>query len=159
MTEPMKMIAKRAAVSFSISAFAGLAVNLAVDLAANAAGAEGFVAISEPFRALFPTPVTAAYVNVLLYGLIGAAFAGMTFIFQIDRLGFVLQFALYFLMSSAVLSVITVFLWQLHRYPQALIPTLGGHALTYLIMGVIEYRELKKDIREINDRLVTMQND
>ena len=149
----MKEILKRGAISFSISATIGLVVNLIIDIIVNAAGNEDFVSISPDTRALFATPAIAAYVNVLLYGLIGATFAMMTFIFDIDRLGFVIQNILYFLMTGVVLTVITVFVWKLHRYPQALIPTLTGYGVTFLIIGINQYRTLKKDIKDINREL------
>ena len=153
MREQGREIMKRMAISSSISAFAGLLVNLLIDLVANMDGYEGFISISADFVAGFPTPVMAAYVNVLLYGVIGAAFAGMTFVFFFERMGFVVQFLLYFVLTSPVLAAVTILLWKLHRYPQALIPTFAGYALTYVIMGIVQYRELKKDIREINEAL------
>ncbi|MBR0146421.1 MAG: DUF3021 domain-containing protein [Eubacterium sp.] len=149
----LKQTLKRGAVSFSISAIIGLLINLVIDLCVNAAGNEGFMSMSPEARALFPTPAIAAYVNVLLYGAIGATFAMMTFLFEIDRLGFVIQSILYFVLTSLVLVGITILLWQLHRHPKALIPTLAGYAVTYFIMFTVEYKELKKNIREINREL------
>lgn len=144
---------KRIMISFSISAIIGLLVNLIIDTIANSAGHEGFISMTPEFRALFPTPAMAAYVNVILYGLIGATFAGMSFFFNLDRLGFLIQNLLYFLCSSVILILITVFLWQLHHYPQALIPTFAGYAGTYILMGLRQYRELKKNVLEINKEL------
>ena len=149
---------KRGAVSFSISSMVGLIVNLIIDVTVNAAGKDGFFSVSPEAQALFPTPAIAAYVNVLLYGAIGATFAMMTFLFEIDRLGFVIQSILYFVTTSIVLVGITIFLWQLHKHPQALIPTLMGYAVTYFIMFTVEYRELKKNIREINQELEIENN-
>ena len=151
--ELLKTTLKRGAVSFSISAIIGLLINLIVDICVNAAGNDGFMSMSPEARALFPTPVIAAYVNVLLYGAIGATFAMMTFLFEIDRLGFVIQSILYFLLTSIVLVGITILLWQLHKHPQALVPTIAGYAVTYFIMFTVEYKELKKNIREINEEL------
>ena len=128
-------------------------VNLVIDVIVNAVGNDGYTSISPETRALFPTPEIAAYTNVLLYGLIGATFAGMTFLFDIDRLGFVVQSILYFITTAIVLVVITILLWQLHKHPQALVPTIAGYAVTYFIMFTVEYKELKKNIREINEEL------
>ena len=99
---------------------------------------------------MFPTPVMAAYVNVLLYGVIGAQFAAMTMIFESRRIGVILQWIIYFCVTSAVCLIITIFLWQLHRYPMALVCTFLGYGLTYLIMGIVQYRKLKEDIMIIN---------
>ena len=149
----MKEILTRGSISFAISVFAGLVVNLVIDAAANAAGAEGFISMSPEFVRLFATPVIAVYVNLLLYGVIGAVFSMMTFIFDVDRIGFVFQGIIYFAVTAAVCTGITILLWQLHRYPQALFSTLAGYGVTYVIMGVLAYRKLKDDIREINNGL------
>ena len=149
----MKDVFKRICVSFAISSFCGMIVNLLIDLIANAAGAEDFMSISPDFVRLFPTTTIAAYVNIMLYGVIGASFAGMTFVFDLPRPGFVIQSIIYFIVTASVCIGITILLWQLHRHPQALIPTLAGYGLTYVIMGTVEYRELKKKIREINEDL------
>lgn len=146
----MKGIIKRMLLSFSISAMSGLLVNLIIDSAMNAGGNEGFIAISPDFRALFPTPAIAAYVNILLYGLIGAVFAGMTFIFETSRIGFLIQWLIYFLVTESVCLGVTVLLWQLHHHPQALIYTLVGYGVTYVILGITQYRKLKKEVEEIN---------
>ena len=149
----VKDIIKKGLVSFAISAFAGLFVNLLIDLIVNGCITDGFCSISPDFRALFPTDIIACYVNLILYGLIGATFAMMTFIYSIDRIGFVLQSILYFIITGGVCLLITMILWQLQRYPQALILTLAGYAGTHIIMILIEYRTLKRDIREINSEL------
>ena len=147
----MKEYLRRGAVSFAISAFAGLLVNLCVDVIANACGAPGFVSMSPAFRAIFPTHAVAAYVNVLLYGLIGFSFAVMSFIYDVEHLGFLVQSVIYFVVTSAVCIGITMVLWQLQRYPAGFYMSLAGYAATHVIMFVTEYRKLKEDIKEINE--------
>ena len=149
----LKETLKRCALSFVISAICGLVVNLAIDLIANAAGAGtegGFISMSPEFRKIFATPVIAAYINILLYGVIGAVFSGMSFIFECPRIGYIVQSLIYFVSTAAVWIIITILLWQLHRYPQALIATIAGYAVTYLIMGIVTYKDLKRDINRIN---------
>ena len=113
----MKQYLKNGLISFVISAFAGLLVNLFIDIIVGINGVEGYISMSPDFRSLFPTPVIAAYVNVILYGLIGFTFATMTFIYDVERIGFLLQSIIYFAVTSAVCMAITVLLWQLHKYP------------------------------------------
>ena len=48
---------------------------------------------------------------------------------------------------------ITILLWQLHRYPQALISTLCGYSVTYVIMAISQFRSLKRDVDAINEEL------
>ena len=144
---------KNGAFSFAISAFAGMMINLILDLIVNGTGAVDFCSISPDFRALFPTTAIAAYINILLYGLIGATFSVSTLVFELERISFLIQSIVYFLITATVCLLITMVLWQLQRYPQALIITLAGYAVTHIIMFTIQYRNLKKDIREINTEL------
>ena len=147
----MRTYIKRGFVSFAISAFAGLLVNLIIDISVNAAGYPGFIAISPDFRALFPSPVIAAYVNLLLYGIIGFTFAVTTAVYDAERISFLLQSILYFLITSVVCLGVTMLLWQLQKYPAALVSTLAGYGATHVIMFVTSYKRLKKDINEINE--------
>ncbi len=149
----IKGILKRGAISFAISSFAGLIINLLTDLIANAVGAEDFCSISPDFMAFFPTPVLAAYINILLYGLIGATFAMMTFVYEMEKIGFVIQSIIYCIVTGGVCMLITILLWQLQRHPEAFISTLLGYLAAHVLMIVIQYRALKKDISMINTEL------
>lgn len=147
----MKTIIKRILISFICSSFAGLLCNVLIDVIVNSvSNLDGFISMSPEFISIFKTPVIAAYVNIILYGFIGAAFAGMTFIYDLDRIGFVVQSIIYFVGTSIVLTVITFVIWQLWKYPMALYCTLCGYAVSFIIMGVTQYRKLKNDINEIN---------
>ncbi len=150
----LKDIIKKGMISFAISSFSGLVVCLIIDLIANTSGAKDFCSVSPDFRALFPTNTIAAYVNVLLYGLIGATFAVMSFVYSLEKIGFVVQSIIYFVVTGGVCILITTILWQLQRYPQALIITLTGYGISHIIMITLQYRKLKKDIREINTELL-----
>lgn len=149
----MKEILKRGFFGFAMSALIGTAVNLIIDIIANAVGAENFISMSPEFRSLFPTPVIAAYVNLFLYGIIGATFSVMTFIYDVNKLGVVLQNIIYFLVTAPVAVGIAILIWQLHHYPEAIISTIAGYGLCYLIIGILQYRKLKDDIRQINEEL------
>ena len=150
----MKEALKRIVVSFAISAICGLIVNLVIDAVVNTAGSRtGFISMSPEFLKIFPTPVLAAYINILLYGVIGAVFSGMTLIFECRRIGYIVQSLIYFISTAVVWILITVLVWQLHRYPQALIATIAGYTVTYVIIGALTYRRLKRDISEINSVL------
>ena len=98
----MKTALKRAMISFFISAFAGVLVNLFIDFIVNVNGVTGFISMSPDFVNLFPTPVIAAYVNIMLYGLIGFTFSVMTFIYDVEKIGFAVQSIIYFAVTAAV---------------------------------------------------------
>ena len=60
-------------------------MNLFIDLIIGLNGVEDYISMSPDYRGLFPTPVIGAYVNVLLYGLIGFTFSTMTFIYDMEK--------------------------------------------------------------------------
>ncbi|MCR4557441.1 MAG: DUF3021 domain-containing protein [Saccharofermentans sp.] len=151
MNSMIKEYLTRIFISFSVSAFMGVLINLIIDAVANATGNAGFISMSPQYVALFPTPVIAAYCNVLIYGIIGAVFSGATIIYEVERIGFVIQSLIYFLITAAASMGITVVLWQLHRYPEAFISTMAGYLATHIIMITIEYRKVKADIKAINE--------
>lgn len=147
----MKEVLKRGFTSFALSSFAGLIVNLIIDVIMNARGLEDFSSMSPDYVALFPSVTIAAYVNILLYGVIGATFALSVYIYEVEKIGFIIQSIIYFVITSSVCVGITILLWQLHKYPAAFISTLAGYLATHIIMMVIEYRKLKADIKVINE--------
>ena len=147
----MKEVLKRGFTSFALSSFAGLIVNLIIDIILNATLKTGFYSMSPDYVALFPSVTIAAYVNVLLYGVIGATFALSAYIYEIEKMGFIIQSIIYFIITTSVCVAITILLWQLHKYPAAFISTLAGYFATHVIMMVIEYRKLKADIKVINE--------
>lgn len=145
-----KSILKRAAISFFISAMCGMVVNFLIDFIVWKITGKPFVSMSKEFCSFFPTPAMAAYVNVFIYGIIGGVFGGSTVLFELDRIGFVIQNLLYVLITSAVWLFISIALWQLHRYPAALISTLSGFLVTYLIVTVLMHNQLKHNISKVN---------
>lgn len=146
----MKEVLKRGFTSFALSSFAGLIVNLIIDIVMNVQHT-GFISMSPDYVALFPSVTIAAYVNVLLYGIIGATFALSAYIYEVERIGFIIQSIIYFIITTSVCVGITILLWQLHKYPTAFISTLAGYFATHVIMMVMEYRKLKADIKVINE--------
>lgn len=150
----MKELIKRGASGFGNSAVCGLIVNLILELAVrHYTGNPDYVPLSPEFIALFPTVTAAVEVNILLYGLIGAAFAVATVIYECDRLGFIVQNLIYFVLTGLVWVPVLILLWQLQRYPQALAGTLAGFFGTYVIMSYVGYRITQKDVVAINRAL------
>ena len=147
----MKEYLKRGMISFTISMLAGLIINLLIDSIVTAGGHQGFISMSPDFLALFPTPAVAAYVNVLLYGVIGFTFSVMTFVYDLEKISFLAQSIIYFAVTAVVCLAITMLLWQLQKYPSTFIGTLAGYAVTHGIIFALAFRRLKKDIGEINE--------
>lgn len=150
----MKEIMKRAVTGFGNSAVCGLIVNMFIELAVRHYTKDSaFDPMSPAFVALFPSKTVAIEVNILLYGVIGAVFAAATWIYEQDRIGFIFQNLIYFVMTGAVWVPIMTMLWQLQRYPQALVGTLIGFSGTYAVMSFVGYKITRRDVREINQAL------
>lgn len=147
----MKIWIKRCGSSFGISAICGLLVNMLIEIIVRIVGNDdSFIPLAPEFVALFPSETIAMEVNILLYGVIGAAFSAAAWVYEQEKLGFVLQSIFYFLLTSIVWIPIVILVWQLQKYPQALISTLAGFAGTYAIMSVVGYRITKSDVDRIN---------
>lgn len=149
----MRELWKRTALSFFISCVCGLLVNLIIDVVLAKTGPLRPYSMTPEFVSMFATPVIAAYVNILFYGLIGATFAAMTFIFDCERIGFVIQNAVYFIATGAVWAPITIYFWQLYKYPNAMISTALGYLMTYVIVTVVVYRDIKRNVDMINEHI------
>ena len=145
---------KRISFSFAISCCCGLVVYMLLELVGNVVlGLNDFSGMTPEYMALFPSETLALGVAVLCHGLIGATFAVATFIYEKIELGFVLQNVIYFLLTGVVWIPVICFVWQLYRYPAALISTIGGFAMTYVVMSIVGYNITKKEVAEINARL------
>ena len=145
---------KRAMVSFIISSFCGLVVYLLIEYFVGVViGVEGFTALTPEYLAKFPSDTLALGVAVLFHGLIGAAFAAATSVYEKAEIGFVLQNVIYVLLTGIVWVPIICFVWQLYRYPTALFSTISGFVLTYVVMSVLGYKITKKEVEQINARL------
>lgn len=142
---------KKCATSFVISAMCGLLVNMLIEIiVCSITGMKDFNPISLEYMKMFSSERVAVEVDILLYGVIGAAFSGMTFIYEYNKIGFFFQNLIYFLLTSIVWIPIITMLWQLQRYPRALMGTLIGFAISYIIMSVVGYKVIKRDIANIN---------
>lgn len=149
-----KIVLKRAATSFCISAMCGMLVNLLIELIVRlVTGDTSFVPLSPEYRQYFPSDTIAMEINVLLYGVIGAAFSAAAVVYEWVRIGFLIQNLIYFLLTGLVWVPIVALIWQLSGYPEALLSTLAGFAATYIIMSVVGYRIMRRDVGEINKAL------
>ena len=147
----MKEVLKRTISSFCISVTCGALMNLLIEVVVRlVTEMEDFSTISSEYIEMFPSKSIAVEVYVLLYGVIGAAFSAMAFIYEKVEIGFVLQNLIYVLLTGMIWLPIVVFIWQLHRYPQAFYGTVSGFVVTYVIMTVVGYKITKKEIDAIN---------
>lgn len=149
---------KKSLFSFVISCCLGLVVYMLLEwIGSVILGIEGFSGMTPEYLAMFPSNTLALGAAVLLHGLIGAAFAGATFIYEKIEIGFILQNIVYFILTGMVWIPVVCFVWRLYHYPEAFFFTIGGFVITYIIMSVLGYKITKKEVDEINSRLAENQ--
>lgn len=142
---------KKCATGFAFSAICGLLVNMLIEIIVQTVtGMDNFNPIPPEYMKMFASERIAIEVYILLYGVIGAAFSGMTFIYEYHEIGIFLQNLIYLCLTGAVWIPILTLLWQLQKHPYALAGTLLGYAGSYIIISFIGYNTAKKDIGMIN---------
>lgn len=146
-------ILKRAFTSFLYSAVISMVCLLLVEIISTAMGFR-VVPMTPEFISYFSSETVALEVDILLYGVFGMAFGGMSFIFEKDKIGFVVQNIIYFVGTALVWIPIISFIWQLWRYREAMISTITGFLLSYLIVTVSTYAHTMKEVEEVNKALM-----
>lgn len=145
---------KKVFFSFTVSCFSGLVVYMLIEwIAGVLVGLEGFSTMTPEYLTLFPSEILAFGVAILSHGLIGAVFAAGTCIYEKAEIGFIWQNIMYFLVTGIVWIPVVCFVWQLYRYPSAFFCTVGGFALTYVVMSIVGYNITKKEVDAINAKL------
>lgn len=148
--ELIKRICFGFACSSAISTIIYLILNIIIG---QIAGVKEFSSISQAYVALFPNKEMALYTDVILHGILGAAFSGMTIIYENNKIGFIMQNVIYFFGTMIFWLPIIMLIWQLYKIIPALISTICGFAVTYVIVSTIAYKEAKKNIEQINKAL------
>ena len=152
----MKKHIIKAAKSFAFSCTISMIALFLIEAISVATG-HRLSPLTPEFISYFPTETIAFEVDILLYGLFGLAFSSMTFIYEKDSLGFVLQNIIYCLGTSVIWIPVVTFIWQLWKYPPALISTILGFFLTYVIINIVVYNTTRKDISDVNRMLETIE--
>ena len=99
-----------------------------------------------------PNEFTAALIQFLLTGLIGAAFAVASIIFQAERLSFLVKIGLYAAVT-AVFYVPFVFLCNAPANGRGIFFTVLTVVLNYALIFFIQYRINLSEIQKINERI------
>lgn len=148
----MTMI-KRCVNAFIYSSFFGIVANMLIELIVRVMTGFDYSPLTPEYIAMFSSYSIAFAADALLYGVLGLTFSAMLFLYELDRLGFVLQNLIYYVTTGLVWVPIITFMWQLQRYPKALYCTIVGFAVTDIIMTVVGYQTTKKNIAALNAAL------
>ena len=112
-----------------------------------------FIPVLPEFAARFTNPYMAVYVQMFLIGLTSVAIGAGSIIMELERLSLLVQSILYMIVTMAVWIPVGCFCWGLHKYPGTMISVSLTYLVAYSISWVFQYRQCKRNIEEINQRL------
>ena len=125
----------------------------------KATGQAEAIPVLPEFAAHFSNPYIAVYVQTLLIGLTSAVFGAGSVIMELERLSLVIQSVLYFVVTMAVWVPVGCFCWGLHKYPGAFVSVGISYLIAYFISWGIQYCQCKKNIQEINQKLLQLREE
>lgn len=105
------------------------------------------------FAARFSSPYLAFGVQLLLLGVISAAFGGSSVIYDIERWSFLKQGIIHFLVTVSIWLPISIFCWMPAKYISAAVSTLISFLFTYVLTWILRYIQCKEAINKINTRI------
>ena len=76
-----------------------------------------------------------------------------------ERLGLLAQSAVYFVISLCVWLLVGNFCWCITKYPQAFVSVIVSYTASYIVCWVIQYRICKKNIADINKKIMELEAD
>lgn len=112
-----------------------------------------FIPVLPEFAARFTNPYMAVYVQMLLIGLTSAVFGAGSIIMELERLSLLAQSILYLIVTMAVWIPVGCFCWGLHKHPGTMISVGLTYLVAYSISWAFQYRQCKRNIAEINQKL------
>jgi hypothetical protein len=113
-----------------------------------------FVPLVPSYQMYFSSSSLALGVSSVLIGVISAVFSGSSVVFEIEKWSFLKQGLIHFLITTIVWLPISIFLWGLMVYQQAILNVFISFTATYAITWGIQYALCRKSIHEINQKLV-----
>lgn len=116
-------------------------------------GGREFIPVMSEFAARFTNPHMAVYVQLFLVGLTSAVFGAGSIIMELERLSLLAQSVIYLLVTMAVWVPVGCVCWGLHKYPGTMISVGISYMIAYTISWGIQYRQCKRNIEEINQKL------
>lgn len=119
----------------------------------------GITPLLTDYSTRFDSDVEALLVQLVLIGTMSAALGGGSILMELEKLGLIVQSAIYFVISLCVWLLVGDFCWCITKYPQAFVSVVVSYSVSYVICWVIQYRLCKKNIEEINKKIMELEAD
>lgn len=120
---------------------------------------KGMLPVLPEFGARFSNETVALLTQTILIGVCSAFFGGGSVIMELEKIGLIVQSVLYFILTAAVWVPVACVCWGIHKYPSALLTVSASYLIAYAISWTIQFKECKKNVAEINVRLVEMRKE
>lgn len=115
-------------------------------------------AVTPAFAARFAGEGAATVAQLVLVGMIGAAFAGAAMVFELERWSYLKQGVVHFLITAAVWIPVAYICWAPVR-GIGLVWTIAGWTLTYAVNWLVQYFIWKKSVAELNRKISARRSD
>lgn len=149
-----KNAVKRAASSFSYA----ITINIVIACGILAVVRQpDFFPVLPEFAAHFATPVIGMLVQWLLIGLTSAAFGFWSVLLEKETWSMLKQCIIYFILTSMVWIPVSVICWGVGKYVQSFVSVILSYSISYIIIWIVQYRNCKQSIRQINQRLKELE--
>lgn len=142
------------------SFFYSIAINVIIGIIIMAAvDKPDFMPIVPDFAARFSSETMALLVQWILIGITSATFGFWSIIMEHERIGLLFQSILYFVLTAIVWIPVAVLCWGLGENISSFITIVTSYLLSYIISWIIQYRNCKDSINQINRKLEELNND
>lgn len=118
-----------------------------------------FIPILPYFAARFSSGTMALLVQWILIGISSAAFGFWSIIMEFERISLLLQSIIYFILTAMVWIPVSVLCWDLGKDIFSFITIVTSYLISYVITWIIQYRNCKDSINQINKKLEELRND
>lgn len=118
-----------------------------------------FIPILPDYAARFSSSTMALLVQWILIGFTSAAFGFWSIVMEYERISLLLQSILYFVLTAIVWIPVAIFCWDLGENSLSFISIVTSYLLSYIITWIIQFRNCKNSINQINRKLEELRND
>ena len=118
-----------------------------------------FIPILPDFAARFSSGTMAFLVQWILIGISSSSFGFWSIIMEFERISLLLQSVLYFILTAMVWIPVSVLCWDLGKDIFSFITIVTSYLISYVITWIIQYRNCKDSINQINKKLEELRND
>ncbi len=114
----------------------------------------GAVPLVPDYAVRFDSPVIGVLVQCVLIGLTSAAFGAGSVIMEVEQLGMITQSIIYFIVTAMVWIPVACFCWGFHKYLGSMVSVMVSYVISYFISWLIQYRICRRNVEEINRKLM-----